>query len=90
LLDPMLLNEVQRQQAEIKSQNALLLQQQNQLKTQQAEIAELISNVKTIQASLRTRHGNSHPRLASAKVSVAPATLTNASVQGGQAVGSGN
>jgi hypothetical protein len=90
LLDPMLLNEVQRQQAEIKSQNALLLQQQNQLKTQQVEIAELISNVKTIQASLHTRHGSGHARLASAKVSVASAALTNASVQDGRAVRSGN
>jgi hypothetical protein len=90
LLDPMLLNEVQRQQAEIKSQNALLLQQQSQLKTQQVEIAELISNVKIIQASLHTRHGSGHARLASAKVIVAPAVLTNISVQGGQAVRSGN
>jgi hypothetical protein len=74
LLDPMLLNELQRQQGEIRDQKALVLAQQNQLKaqqallkTQQAQIAELVSNVKIIQASLRTRRGRGHARLASAK-----------------------
>jgi hypothetical protein len=86
VLDPMLINEVQRQHAEahrqqakirdlqdrLKAQQTLVAAQQNQLKTQQAQIAELVSNVKTIQASLRTRRGNGHARLASAKGTPAP------------------
>jgi trimeric autotransporter adhesin len=81
LLDPMLLNEVQRQQTEIadqkalvveqqsglKAQQALVLEQQNQLKSQQAEIRELASQVRTIQASLRSRHKPARPALASAQ-----------------------
>jgi hypothetical protein len=65
VLDPMLLNEVQRQ-------HAVIQDLQERLKTQQAQIAELASNVKTIQASLRTRRGSGHSRLASAKTT--PAT----------------
>jgi hypothetical protein len=81
LLDPMLLNEVQRQQKEmVRRQSEAQLQQakirdlEGLVKTQQAQIAELVSNVKTIQASLRTRRGSSHARLASAKGTPAPAT----------------
>jgi hypothetical protein len=74
VLDPMLLNEVQRQQVEIKglqdrlkAQQAVALEQQNQLKTQQTQMRDLASQMKSIQASLRTRRGSSHARLASAK-----------------------
>jgi hypothetical protein len=88
LLDPMLLNEVQRQHGEIRDQKALVLAQQNQLKaqqalvheqqiqlkTQQTQIAELLSSVKTIQASLHTRRGRGHAGLTSAKGAPAPAT----------------
>jgi hypothetical protein len=85
LLDPMLLNEVQRQQAEInglqerlKAQQAVALEQQNQLKTQQTQMRELASQMKIVQASLRTRRGNGHARLASAKGTTAPiATVTS-------------
>jgi len=82
LLDPMLLNEVQRQQkemqaqqTEIRDQKALVLTQQGQLKaqraqlkTQQAQIAELASQVKTIQASLRVRRATRNAKLASAPI----------------------
>jgi hypothetical protein len=95
LLDPMLLNEVQRQQKEMaRQQSEAQIQQakvrnlEGLVKTQQAQIAELLSNVKTIQASLRTRHGRGTTRLASAKGTPAPvataASLPVASVaQGG-------
>jgi hypothetical protein len=82
LLDPMLLNEVQRQHAEtqlqqagirdlqerLKAQHALVVAQQNQIKAQQAQIRDLASQMKTIQASLRTRPGSSHAQLASAPI----------------------
>jgi hypothetical protein len=95
LLDPMLLNEVQRQQKEMaRQQSEVQLQQakirtlEGLVKTQQAQIAELVSNVKTIQTSLRTRRGSGHSSFASTKgtpTSVATdPTLSLASVaQGG-------
>jgi hypothetical protein len=96
VLDPMLLNEVQRQhaeaqrqQAEIRDQKALLLKQQNQLKIQQAQIAELVSNVRIIQVSLRTRRGSGTARLASAKSAPVPATK-DPSLQPASAVRGGN
>jgi hypothetical protein len=96
LLDPMLLNEVQRQQAEIKglqerlkTQQAVALEQQNQLKTQQTQVRELASQMKAIQASLRTRRGTGHAGLASAKGARAPATI-DASEQAGSPTRGGN
>jgi hypothetical protein len=81
LLDPMLLNEVQRQHAEAQLQQAKIRALEDRvktqlalLKTQQAQVAELASQMKIIQASLRTRRAGGHARLASAKGTPAPAT----------------
>jgi hypothetical protein len=74
VLDPMLLNEVQRQHAEAQLQQAKIRALEDRVKTQQAQIAELASNIKTIQASLRTRRGSDSSRMASAKSTPAPAT----------------
>jgi hypothetical protein len=96
LLDPMLLNEVQRQQAEIRGQKVLLSEQENQIKTQQtlalaqqAQIRELASQMRIIQVSLRTRRGSGHASLASAKGTPAQAT-TNANVQAASPERGGN
>ncbi len=67
LLDPMLLNEVQRQQKEVQRQDALIQQQSAQLVAQQAQIRELASQVKLIQASLQSRHKAARATLASAR-----------------------
>jgi hypothetical protein len=82
LLDPMLLNEVQRQQTNIQDL-------EGRVKAQQEQIAELVSNVKTIQASLRTRRGSGHAKLASAHGTPARA-ITDASVALTSAVRGGN
>jgi hypothetical protein len=50
LLDPMLLNEVQLQHAEIRDQKALVLAQQNQLKAQQALAVKQQGQIRTQQA----------------------------------------
>jgi hypothetical protein len=89
LLDPMLLNEVQRQHAEAQRQQAKIQDLEGLVKTQQAQIAQLVSNVKTIQASLRTRRGSGHTRLASTKSTPVPAR-TDASLQAGSPTRGGN
>jgi len=94
LLDPMLLNEVQRQQKEMQREEALIGQQRDQLKTQEAQIAELVLNVKTIQASLRTRHGSGHAKLASVPTHTEAGrpvqAATDASLQAGSSSRGGN
>jgi hypothetical protein len=82
LLDPMLLNEVQRQQKEmVRQQSEAQLQlakirdlevqvktQEALLSTQQSQIAELASQMKTVQISMRFRHKAARATLASAPV----------------------
>lgn len=84
MLDPMLLNEVQRQQAQIQDLKVLVLEQQSQLKTQQAQIGELLSRVGTIQTSLRSRHKAGRATVASAKDHGEQALVTASPASGGK------
>jgi trimeric autotransporter adhesin len=70
LLDPMLLNEVQRQ-------NALILKQRSELDAQQAQIKELASQMKLIEASLRSSHKTGRATLASAQTQPASSLAGN-------------
>jgi hypothetical protein len=64
---------IHQQQDQLKAQEVQIKAQQRHENEEEAQIAELASEMKTVQASLRTRRGNGHARLASAKGTPAPA-----------------